>query len=83
MSAISPDDDDMSFQSDTLIPQEMNDYIRSNIVIDKKKPSAFPSESMLPTFLKEILGLEEDFLDRWDVLHQQISSTLLVETPKP
>ena len=63
MSAVSPDDDDMSFKSDILTPQEMNDYIRSNTTIDKKKPSKYPPDSMLPTFLTEVLGLEEDFLD--------------------
>ena len=63
MSAVSPDDDDMSFKLDILTPQEMNDYIRSNTTIDKKKPSKFLSDSMLPTFLTEVLELEDNFLD--------------------
>ena len=64
MSAISPDDNDMSFKLDILTPQEMNDYIRSNITIERKQPSKFLPVSMLPTFLKEILGMKEDFLDQ-------------------
>ena len=64
MSLVTPDDDDMSFKSDILSPKEMNEYIKSNTTPVKKKSSIFPPDSILPTFLKEVLGVEIDFLDR-------------------
>ena len=64
MSLISPDDDDMSFKSDNLTPQEMNDYIKNSPKVAQKNSSAFLPNSILPTFLKEVVGVDFDFLDR-------------------
>ena len=64
MSLVSPHNDDMSFQSDTLSPKEMNECLKNSTTTIKKNNSIFPPNSILPTFLKEVLGVELDFLNR-------------------
>ena len=64
MSLIKNDDDEMSFKSVTLSPKEMNDYLKDNTNIIQMNTSMFPPDSILPTFLKEVLGVELDFLNQ-------------------
>ena len=85
MSLLTPNDDDMSFKSDILSPKEMNEYIKGITTTVKKQSSSFPPDSILPTFLKEVLGIELAFLDHLQELGCTTPAqviTHLVEIPK-